>query len=92
MYPACWSLQSCTLSPPPTPSTNQRRSTHFPVHFHIFAVEKNKFQISQLNLNLIIFRVEREAKEGGKMETLSKELDHRIRLSHLSKIVNIICL
>ena len=39
--------------------------------------------------NLIIFRVEREAKEGGKMETLSKELDHRIRLSHLSEIVNI---
>ena len=44
--------------------------------------------ISQLNLNLIIFRVEREAKQGGKMETLSKELDHRIRLSHLSEIVN----
>ena len=43
-------------------------------------------ELAGLSPDLVFLRVEGEAKKRGKMEALSKELNHRIWLAHLVQL------
>ena len=80
MYPACWFVRLYILVPLPTRSTIQRHSIRSPVESTIKMLIS---ELAGLSPNLVILGVEGESKKRGKMEALSKELNHRIWLAHL---------
>ena len=83
MYPACWFVQLCILVPQPTRSINQRHSIRSPVESTIKMLIS---ELARLSPDLVILGVEGESKKRGKVEALSKELNHRIWLPHLVQL------